>query len=175
MIDTEIGPNGNRLRIVPCSISDAIEFIRQHHRTHPPPVSGFFAVAVALGDRVCGVAVVGRPNARELQDGFTADVTRTATDGTKNACSALYAACWRAARALGYLRMGTYTLASEPGTSLRAAWWKELYRVKGRSWDCPSRPRVDRHPTQDKIRWESLPRPASSVAGPSQNVPEETR
>lgn len=143
-----------RLAIVPCSISDAIEFIRQHHWTHWPPVSGYFACAVAEGERVCGVAIVGRPIARALQDGFTADVTRTATDGTKNACSALYAACWRASRALGYRRLGTYILASEPGTSLRAAGWRELYRVTGRSWDCASRPRVDRHPTQDKIRYE---------------------
>ena len=67
-------------------------------------------------------------------------------DGTKNACSMLYAACWRATRALGYRRLGTYTLASEPGTSLKAAGWKELYRVQGRSWHCPTRPRVDRHP-----------------------------
>ncbi len=143
-----------RLTIVPCSIQDAREFIFQFHRTHKPPISGLFACAVARGDEVCGVAIVGRPNARMLQDGFTAEVTRTATDGTKNACSMLYAACWRAARALGYRRMGTYTLASEPGTSLRAAGWKEMYRVEGHSWDRPSRPRVDRHPTQDKIRWE---------------------
>lgn len=145
---------GSRLEIVPCSISDAIEFVRQHHRTHRPPQSGLFACAVAEGERVCGVAIVGRPIAQGLQDGFTADVTRVATDGTKNACSALYAACWRAARALGYHRLGTYILAEEPGTSLRAAGWRELYRVKGRSWDCPRRPRVDRHPLQDKIRWE---------------------
>jgi hypothetical protein len=142
-----------RLAVVPCSISDAIEFIRQHHRHHRPPESGYFACAVAISERVCGVAIVGRPNARGLQDGFTADVTRCATDGTEHACSKLYAACWRAARAIGYRRMGTYTLATEPGTSLIAAGWKELYRVKGRSWDTPARPRVDRHPLQDKIRW----------------------
>lgn len=169
------------LQIVPCSVQDAKEYVRQVHRTHEPPVSGLFACAVArpvtneeLDDLgpfetltgghvkhavmeslvICGVAIVGRPNARELQDGFTADVTRVATDGTKNACSILYAACWRAARALGYRRLGTYVLADEPGTSLKAAGWKCLYRVKGRSWHTPSRPRVDRHPTQDKFRWE---------------------
>jgi hypothetical protein len=127
----EMKPCGEsgRLAIVPCSIGDAIEFIRQHHRTHRPPESGYFACAVAQADRICGVAIVGRPVSRELQDGFTADVTRTATDGTKNACSKLYAACWRAARALGYRRLGTYILATEPGTSLKAAGWKELYRV----------------------------------------------
>jgi hypothetical protein len=142
------------LCIVPCSIQDAKVFIRQRHRHHPPPVSGLFAVAVAEDQEVVGVAIVGRPVAAGLQDGWTAEVTRVATDGTRNACSKLYAACWRAARALGYRRLGTYTLAGEPGTSLRAAGWKELYRVQGRSWNCPSRPRVDKHPLQDKIRWE---------------------
>jgi hypothetical protein len=135
-------------------LSDASEYVAQHHRHHAPPVGGLFAVAAALGGGIVGVAIVGRPVARSLQDGFTAEVTRVATDGTKNACSALYGAAWRAARSLGYRRLVTYTLAEEPGTSLRAAGWKEVGRVKGRSWHCESRPRVDRHPLQDKIRWE---------------------
>jgi hypothetical protein len=90
-----------------------------------------------------------------LQDGWTAEVTRVATNGTPNACSILYAACWRAARALGWRKLITYTLATEPGTSVRAAGWRELGAVTARSWDCPSRPRVDRAPLQAKIRWQA--------------------
>lgn len=142
------------LSLVPVTIGDARAFVALHHRHHPAPVSALFAVAVAEGERVCGVALVGRPVARMLQDGWTAEVTRCCTDGTPNACSKLYAAAWRAARALGYRRLVTYTLAEEPGTSLRAAGWREVGSVRGRSWHCPSRPRVDRHPTQKKIRWE---------------------
>jgi hypothetical protein len=143
------------LELVPITIGDAREFVTQHHRHHPAPVSGLFAVAVAVGEDVEGVAIIGRPVARELQDGFTAEVTRVATKGAKNACSMLYGAAWRAARALGYRRLVTYTLASEQGASVRAAGWKEVGSVKGRSWSCKSRPRVDKHPTQDKIRWET--------------------
>ena len=143
------------LSLVPCSVQDAREYVRQQHRHHAPPVSGLFAVACAKDDAICGVAIVGRPVARMLQDGWTAEVTRLATDGSKDACSLLYGACWRAARALGYRRLVTYTLATEPGTSLRAAGWREVGRVEGRSWSCASRPRVDRHPKQDKIRWEA--------------------
>jgi hypothetical protein len=143
------------LSLVPCTISDAREYVRQFHRHHAAPVSGLFAVALAEGERVCGVAIVGRPVARFNQDGYTAEVTRCATDGTRNACSMLYGACWRAARSLGYRRLITYTLASEPGTSLRAAGWREVGRTTGKSWSVPSRPRVDRHPLQDKIRWEA--------------------
>lgn len=145
-----------RLVAVPCSISDAKEYVAQFHRHHGPPVSGLFAVACApLDGAVCGVAIVGRPIARRNQDGWTAEVTRVATDGTKNACSFLYGSCWRAARALGWKRLITYTLASEPGASLRAAGWRIVGTVTGKSWSVPSRPRVDRAPLQDKIRWEA--------------------
>lgn len=136
------------------SLSDAVEFCAQHHRHHKPPVGGLFAVGVAVGELVHGIAIVGRPVARGNQDGWTAEVTRVATDGAPNACSMLYAACWRAARALGYRQLITYTLASESGASLRAAGWRTVGEVKGRSWSCPVRPRVDRHPLQDKLRWE---------------------
>jgi hypothetical protein len=98
--------------------------------------------------------VVGRPVARQLQDGYTAEVTRLASDGTRNACSLLYAAAWRACRALGYRRLVTYTLAEEGGASLRAAGWRCLGEAGGGSWSRENRPRVDRHPTQRKLRWE---------------------
>lgn len=81
-------------------------------------------------------------------------MTRLATDGTRDACSFLYGASARAAFALGFKRIGTYILASEPGTSLSAAGWRMIGEVRGRSWSCPSRPRVDKHPTQAKLLFE---------------------
>lgn len=141
------------MEIVPCSISDAQEFVAQNHRHHKAPTGALFAVAVAQDSAIIGVAIVGRPVARGLQDGWTAEVTRLTTTGERNACSMLYGACWRAARSLGYRRLLTYTLATEPGTSLRAAGFKLVGTVRGRSWSCAARPRVDRHPTQDKFRW----------------------
>ncbi len=114
---------------------------------------------------VVGVAVVGRPVARALQDGATAEVIRLATDGMRNACSMLYGACWRAARALGYRRLITYTLATEPGVSLRAAGWTLIGEAGGGIWSRPSRPRDDAHPTQGKLRWEA-PQPAPANHSP---------
>jgi len=145
-----------RLTIVPISFRQATAYVKEHHRHHAPPRGHKFSVAVAddAGD-VRGVAMIGRPVARALDDGLTLEVNRVATDGAKNACSALYGAAWRAARALGYRRLVTYTLASEPGTSLLASGWKVVGEVKGRSWSCESRPREDSHPTTDKIRWEA--------------------
>lgn len=144
-----------RLMVVPVSLREAAAYVLAHHRHHLPPRGHKFSLAVAdeMGE-VRGVAIVGRPVARHLNDGWTLEVTRVATDGCPNACSALYAACRRAAFALGYRRVVTYTLESEPGTSLRAAGWKVVGEVTGRSWSCPSRPRVDTHPLQDKLRWE---------------------
>src|SRR5574340_77766 len=142
------------LTVVPCELDEANAFVRQHHRHHQPVVGHKFSIAVADEVSICGVAIIGRPVARMLQDGWTLEVTRLATDGTKNACSALYAAAWRATRAMGYKRLITYILDSEPGTSLIAAGWKCIGKAGGGSWDCPSRPRIDKHPLQGKLRWE---------------------
>ncbi len=107
------------------------------------------------GGEVVGVAMVGRPVARHLQDGWTAEVTRCCTTGVKNACSMLYGACWRAARALGYRKLITYTLPEEGGGSLRGAgWWVVGNTNEPRGWNRPGRPRVDLHPLQCKLRWE---------------------
>lgn len=104
--------------------------------------------------RIVGVVIVGRPVARRLDDGLTLEVTRCATDGTRNAASFLLGAAWRACRALGFRRLVTYTLEEEPGTSLRAAGFRELGRAgKPRGWGA-SRPRVETTPEQFKIRWE---------------------
>ena len=91
--------------------------------------------------RLCGVVVVGRPVARMLDSGLTAEVTRLATNGTKNACSILYAAAARAAEAMGYTKIQTYILASEPGTSLKAAGWVCEGETEGGQWDYTTAPR----------------------------------
>lgn len=143
------------LELVPCSVSDAKVFVERHHRHAPPPVSGLWALAAAVDGEVVGVAVVGRPVSRVLDDGWTVEVTRLTTDGTRNAPSFLLGACRRAARALGYLRLVTYTLEEEGGASLRGAGYRRVEEVRAKSWHTPSRPRVDRHPLQTRIRWEA--------------------
>jgi hypothetical protein len=143
------------LTILPCELAEANAFVEQHHRHHGRVVGHKFSIAVAEGERVCGVAIVGRPVSRRLDDGMTLEVTRCCTDGTKDAASALYGAARRSAFALGYKKLVTYTLNTEPGISLKAAGWKNLGAAGGGSWSVPSRPRVDKHPTQGNIRWEA--------------------
>ena len=143
------------LELQPITYQEACNFIDEHHSHHLPPQGWKFGIAVNDGEKVVGVVTVGRPVARHLDDGWVLEVTRCCTDGTKNAASKLYGAAWRACKALGYKRLITYTLIEEKGTSLKAAGWKSLYETKGGSWFTPSRPRVDKHPTEQKVLWEA--------------------
>lgn len=152
------------LVIRPITLREANAYVGQHHR-HNLPVNGHkWSLACYDGDRLCGVAIAGQPIARKLDDGLTLEVRRVCTDGTYNACSILYGACARVAREMGYCRVITYTLVSEPGTSLKASGWINCGEAGGVSWNVPSRPReevqetlfgVDRkYPDEKKIRWE---------------------
>lgn len=143
-----------KLELVPINFADASFFVKKHHRTHRPPIQHKFSIAAAVNGEIVAVIIVGHPVARLLDDGFTVEVTRCCTNGYKNACSFLYSAAWRTARNLGYRKLVTYILASEPGTSLYASNFKLIAKVRGRSWNCPSRPLIDRHPTQNKLRFE---------------------
>lgn len=146
------------LHLVPVRSRQAKQFVAMWHRHHKPPAGMVFAVGVADGDHVLrGVAIAGRPVARHLDNGQTLEVTRTATDGTSNVNSKLYGACTRAAWALGYTRLVTYTQAGESGASLRAAGWRIVAeRPANPGWDRPSRPR-EQHGTEGIPRtlWEA--------------------
>ena len=145
---------GRQFTIERIGLDEANAFVREHHRHHKPVVGHLFSLGAAMNGVIVGVAIVGRPVARLRDDGTTAEITRLATDGTRNACSFLYGASARAAFGLGFKRVGTYILASEPGTSLTAAGWRQIAEVRGQSWSRPSRPRVDKHPTQAKLLFE---------------------
>ena len=106
-----------------------------------------------MDGKLVGIAQVGRPVARALDDGKTCEVIRLCTDGADNACSFLYARAARIAAAMGYEKIITYILEEEPGTSLKAAGWEKEAPVAGRSWSCKSRPREDHAPTCNKTRW----------------------
>lgn len=163
------------LELRPVTRDDAFAFIRDLHRHHGVPVGHMWSQAVQCQSGVMrGVAVSGRPVARALDDGLTVEVTRLCTDGSPNACSMLYGAARRAAIAKGFRRGLTYILASEDGASLRAAGYRLLWLVKGRSWDTPSRPRTDKHPTEDKQAWGWGAWPELQVQHPAPSIKETT-
>lgn len=152
------------LIIRPISLREANAYVADNHR-HNSPVRGHkWSVACYDGDRLCGVGICGRPVSRKLDDGLTVEIYRVCTDGTYNACSILYGACSKVARAMGYKKIVTYTLLSEPGASLKASGFINCGKAGGISWDVPSRPREvyltisekkeRKYPGEKKIRWE---------------------
>src|SRR3990167_2659438 len=135
-----------RLTVIPLPLDEANAFVEQHHRHHGRVVGHKFSLGVATQGaddavEIRGVSIVSRPVARRLDDGLTLEITRVATDGCKDACSALYGACRRASFALGYKRLVTYTLASESGVSLKAAGYRCIGEVRGRAGGWPRRAR----------------------------------
>ncbi len=144
------------LEIVPIDFAEAKAFIAEHHRHHIPPVGHKFSIALSDGEQIVGVATIGRPVSRHLDDGFTLEVNRLCVlPDQKNACSKLYASAWRVAKNMGYKRLITYILNSEKGTSLVAAGWKCLGEAGGGNWNVKSRPRIDTSIKQKKLIFEA--------------------
>jgi hypothetical protein len=165
------------LSLRPMTVKEANRHVARLHRHNRPTAGGLFAAACEdETGAVRGVMIVGRPVARYLQDGWTCEVLRVATDGAPNACSLLYGAAARAAKALGYRRVVTYTLAEESGASLRAAGFERDADLAERpAWDCLARDRVqtdlfgeEQRPAGAKVRW--VRRPAGKVAVHSREV-----
>lgn len=142
------------LRIIPVILRQANDFIIKYHRHHKPSRGAKFAIGLTNGSELVGVVLAGRPIARMSDNGVTIEVTRCCTNGVYNGCSMLYRAAWRAAKAMGYTKMITYTLPEEGGGSLRAAGFRLIGECGGGSWSRPSRGRKDEHPIQRKLRWE---------------------
>jgi hypothetical protein len=156
----------SHLRLVPITLRRANDFVAAFHRHNGRTArnGGKWAVAVAAGSEVVGVAIVGNPLSATLMDGFTAEVLRVCVSpvAPKNACSMLYGSCWRAWRAMGGRRLVTYTLATESGASLRAAGFVNAGRVRGRLAGWGKADHLDARRTHtaviaaDKHRWEIL-------------------
>lgn len=130
--------------------------VKEMHRTHKEPQGDIFRVAVYEDEeckKLIGLIMVGRPVSRMLDDGFTCEVIRLCTDGTKNLCSFLYGRAARIAKEMGFKKIITYILETEPGTSLKASGWISEGPAGGGSWSSPSRPREDKAPTCKKERW----------------------
>lgn len=146
------------LRVTPIRHAEANEYVRRLHRHNRPTLGAIFCVAVSDDSGVRGVAIVGRPVARMLDDGATVEVLRVCTDGARNACSMLYGAARRVARGLGYSRIVTYTLPDEGGASLRAAGFRCDGAAGNKAAAWHNRPGRTAEPIGDdliggKLRW----------------------
>lgn len=142
------------LEIVPITLREANAYVEKYHRHHKPSRGHKFSIGVMKGGDLVGVCICGRPVSRFLDDGKTLEINRLCTDGTKNACSILYGAVCRTAKGMGYKKVITYTLESEPGISLRAAGFKYDGRAGGLEWNGRSKPKDEnQYPHEMKIRW----------------------
>ncbi len=149
------------LSIIPVTLKKANEFVASLHR-HNKPVAGHkFSIGLSNDGVLCGVVIVGRPVARKLDDGMSAEITRLCTDGSKNACSMLYGAARKAAKAMGYSVIYTYTLPEESGASLKAAGFVlDSANAGGKSASWHSRDKrfatpVGNDETGGKLRWKA--------------------
>ena len=141
------------LKIKPCHLREAREYVGQYHRHSIPSVGGKFAIACYDGDALCGVAICGRPVSRHLDDRRTLEILRCCTNGTRNACSKLYGACCRIGFDMGYERIITYTLAKESGMSLWAAGFSLDGVAGGKEWTGCRRRNYYVAPEELKHRW----------------------
>jgi hypothetical protein len=142
------------LKVVPLTLKQANEFVKEHHRHHKPVVGHRFSLGCEEDGKLVGVAVVGRPVAREIEQYRVAEVTRLATNGTKNACSKLYSACARVAYEMGFDKIQTYILETEPGTSLKSSGWEMESETAGGNWNHSWRKgRREDQPMCKKQRW----------------------
>ena len=142
------------LTLVPLPLKEANAFVAAHHRHHKPVAGHKFSLGCVKDGQLVGVAIVGRPVSRYLDDGMTLEVNRLCSTGEKNVCSFLYGAAARAARTLGYRKIITYTLDSEPGTTLRAAGWSCAGLAGGKEWTGQRKPKEQQYPAQMKLRYE---------------------
>lgn len=146
------------LRVLPCTLRQAQEFVQLEHRHHDAAQGGLWALALLRGEELVGVAIAGRPVSAVLQRKGYCEIVRVCVlPDVPNGCSMLYARCRRVAQAMGYVKCVTYTLPEESGASPTGAGFKMTGRTKGGSWSRSKRPRIDKHPTGPKLRWEAAP------------------
>lgn len=145
------------MRARPLTLKQANDYVTQYHRHHKASRGHRFSFGAEKNGALVGVCIVGRPVARGCDPYLTAEVNRLCTDGTKNACSFLYAAAARACHAMGYRKIQTYILDSEDGTTLRAAGWQYEYTTDGGQWKhTKGKPRRTDQPTEPKQLWSKI-------------------
>lgn len=142
------------MKVVPLTLRQANALVEELHRHHKPARGHRFSLGLMDNDgKLIGAAICGRPVARGCDPYMVLEVNRLVTGGEKNACSMLYSACARAAKAMGFTKIQTYILDSEPGISLTAAGWTYEETTAGGQWEHTSGPRRTDQPTEKKQRW----------------------
>ena len=157
------------MRIVPIDWKTARKFVYDEHRHHVPPIGRIFQLGLKTGETLVGVAICGRPVGSKIDYRKILDVGRLCVlENNPNACSKLYATCARIAKEMGYESITTYTLESEPGTSLKAAGWicEGKTGSLGKNHGSKNRQRskvtielyetIVKYPDEETVRWRKI-------------------
>lgn len=165
------------LHVEPLTLAEANALVEKWHRHHKPCRGHRFSIGIFDEENEChGAAIIGRPvggSSDGVDQSRIAEVSRLVTNGSYNACSMLYAAAARAAKAMGYRWIQTFILSSEPGTSLKASGWKFARLSHPIGWDNGNRPRnevVDSGRRKQLWRLELNPGTESGKASPTARV-----
>lgn len=144
----------HKMTIIPINLKTANDYVTEHHRHHKAVRGCKFCIGLKTDDdKLCGVAICGRPVSRHLDDGLTLEINRLCTDGTYNACSKLYSACVKSARAMGYKMVITYILQSENGASLKASNFRCAGVAGGKIWTGKRSGRDNGVPQELKLKY----------------------
>lgn len=148
------------LETCPTTLKEANAFVEKVHRHHKKARGHRWSIGAEANGQLVGVAIVSRPVSRKTSQYTVADVVRLATNGHRNACSFLYAKVTQICRLMGFVKVQTFILISEPGESLKALremGWVEAGISEGGDWNVPSRGgrRTDQ-PQEPKMRWECV-------------------
>lgn len=146
-------PLAGKLSLAPCTVKAALRYVAEHHRHLPKLQGGLFAAScVDPAGEVVAVAIAGNPSRVWQGDGKIV-ITRVAATVAGNACGMLYGSLCRAAAALGYREVWTYTLPEEDGRTLKGAGFKDMGLTDGGDYGRPSRARAPAVRPEPKRRW----------------------
>ena len=153
----------SQLTVVPLTVKEANSLVAKWHRHHKPVRGHRFSLGVIDKHGVIhGACIVGRPVGRQSGDSRKLlEITRLVTNGKYNVCSMLYIASARVCKQMCFLKILTYILEEELGTSLMSSVWKFETLTRRGSWDGKGegRQRDDDHPLQIKKRWARVLNP----------------
>lgn len=128
------------MHVIPLELKALNQLVVSLHRHHKPVQGHRFSIGAVQEGKIVGGCSVGRPTARLTDQHKILEVTRLVTDGTQNCCSFLYSAAARIGKEMGYEKIQTFILETEPGTSLKASGWSFSGTSSGGDWTRVSKP-----------------------------------
>ena len=149
------------LKCIPLTLKEANAFVKEHHRHNKECRGHRFSIGAIYKNKLVGVAIIGRPVSRNFDFRFVSEINRNCVleNAPKGTCSFLYSRAMKVWQSQGGKKILTYTLETEPGSSLKAVNFipvaKTNYYKNGWNNGGKINRSVDYVKTR-KIRWEKF-------------------